>query len=427
LNELNIGRSVRGQSSTGTLQWNQSNAIDATAIYISRGAGAVGTIETPAGGTLKLGSATAPVGFLRLGREDTGAAGAANGTLDLATTNPTFEAVISNELTLGRQAVFNGLGTADGKLVLGSNSVLNVGTPTSRANLNLGWNESNNAASDATGLLNALDGVANLRLNELNIGRSVRGQSSTGTFSMGNNDSVDVNTVNIGTGTNATGTANLTSGLMAANTINLNTGAFNFTGGRLEVNTFNGTLDQEGGTLAPGVSPSTAPLAGTSTINGDYNLFSPGILAIELLGLIPGSLYDQVVVNGLVNLDADGFGGGILDLQLDFTPTLNDSFTILDNDSADPISGIFSGLAEGATVTDTFGGILFAFDITYQGGTGNDIVLNLVSTSAVPVPAALWLFLSGMVGFVGISRVRNPETHRPKISGSHALSCSNGL
>ena len=51
--------------------------------------------------------------------------------------------------------ISTGIGTADGTLVLGSNSVLNVGTPTSRADLNLGWNESNNAASDATGVLNA--------------------------------------------------------------------------------------------------------------------------------------------------------------------------------------------------------------------------------------------------------------------------------
>ncbi len=262
LNEFNIGRSVRGQSATGTLLWDQPGAIDADVIYLSRGAGAVGTIATPAGGTLKLGSASAPVGFLRLGWNDTGSAGAASGTLDLSVNNPTFEAVISNELSLGHNGIPTGVGTADGTLVLGGNSVLNVGTPTVRADLNLGWNESSNAASDATGVLNALDGTANLRLNEFNIGRSVRGQSATGTFSMGSNANVDVNVVNIGTGTNATGTVNLTGGLMTANIINLDQGAFNFTGGRLAVNTFNGTLTDKGGTLAPGVAPNTTSIAG---------------------------------------------------------------------------------------------------------------------------------------------------------------------
>ena len=205
LNAMNIGRSVRGQTATGTLKWNQPNAIDATAIYLSRGAGASGSIETPAGGTLKLGSATTPVGFLRMGWEDRGLAGTANGTLDLSVFNPTFEAVISNELTLGRETVSTGIGTAEGTLVLGSNSVLNVGTPTSRADLNIGWNDSNNAASDATGVLDALTGTANLRLNEMNIGRSVRGQTSTGTLQWNQPNAIDATAIYLSRGAGASG------------------------------------------------------------------------------------------------------------------------------------------------------------------------------------------------------------------------------
>ncbi len=377
LNELNIGRSLRGQSSTGTLLWDQSGAIDATSIYLSRGAGAVGTIETPAGGTLRLGSATAPVGSLTIGMEDTSNAGVASGTLDLSVTNPTFEAVLSNGLTLGYQNTVTGPGTADGTLVLGSNSVLNVGTPTSRANLALGWNSSNNATSDATGVLNALDGTANLRLNELNIGRSLRGQSATGTFSMGTDVNADVNVVNIGTGTNATGTVNLTGGLMTADIINLDEGAFNFTGGRLAVNTFNGTLTDQGGTLAPGVAPNTTSVAGSTTINGDFNLFSAGTLEIELMGTNPGSEFDQLIINGGIDLNAEIGVGGLLDLLLDFAPSVGDGFTIVQNDGTDLVNGTFFGLPEGATFNEVFGGQIFTFDITYLGGTGNDIVLNV--------------------------------------------------
>ena len=293
-----------------------------------------------------------------------------------------------------------GAGTADGTLVLGSNSVLNVGTPSARSDLHLGWNDSNNAVSDATGVLDALNGTANLRIGTMNIGRSTRGQSATGTFSMGNNANVDVNVVNIGTGTNATGTVNLTGGLMTANTINLDEGAFNFTGGRLAVNTFNGTLMQEGGTLAPGVAPNTTSIAGSTTINGGFDLFSAGTLEIELMGTNPRSDFDQLIVNGLVDLNADSGTGGILDLILGFAPSVGDSFTIVENDGTDLVSGTFFGLMEGAIFTEIFGGQTFTFDITYLGGNGNDIVLN----SAVPVPPAVWLFSSGLIGMIAIAR-----------------------
>jgi hypothetical protein len=317
---------------------------------------------------------------------------------------------VDQYLRLGFQNTTSSAGTADGTLVLGSNSVLNVGTPTSRADLNLGWNESNNAASDATGVLNALDGTANLRLGELNIGRSSRGQNASGTFSMGTNANVDVNVANIGTGTNATGTVNLAGGLMTASTVNLDEVAFNFTGGRLAVNTFNGTLTDQGGTLAPGVAPGTTSIAGSTTVNGDFNLFSAGTLEIELMGTNPGSEFDQLIVNGMVNLNADSGTGGVLDLALDFAPRVGDSFTIVENDGTDLVNGTFLGLMKGAMFSEIFGNQVFGFDISYVGGSGNDIVFNVASASAVPVPPAVWLFGSGSVGLVVSARRRKRAT-----------------
>jgi hypothetical protein len=222
---------------------------------------------------------------------------------------------------------------------------------------------------------------------------------------MGADVSVDATTVNIGTGTNASGTVNLAGGLMTADTINVDEGAFNFTGGRLAVNTFNGTLDQQGGALAPGVSSDTTSIAGVTTINGDYSLFS-GTLEIELFGTTPGSEYDQVFANGLVDLNGDELTGGILDLKLGFAPSLGDSFTILENDDTDLITTAFSGLEEGASLREFFAGQAFTFQITYAGGSNNnDIVLNAVP-SAVPIPPSVWLFGSGLVALVGIARRR---------------------
>jgi hypothetical protein len=57
-------------------------------------------------------------------------------------------------------------------------------------------------------------------------------------------------------------------------------------------------------------------------------------------------------------------------------PTPGQELVLIDNDGAEPISGTFAGLPEGAIVPG------YAFRITYVGGTGNDVaVVGLVSTT----------------------------------------------
>ena len=88
----------------------------------------------------------------------------------------------------------------------------------------------------------------------------------------------------------------------------------------------------------------------------------------------------------------------VLDVDILWNPpSPGDSFVIIDNDGADPVSGTFAGLPEGAvfSVDDT------SFRISYAGGTGNDVVLTaeawsgpkrwLGATSALWSVAANWL------------------------------------
>lgn len=123
----------------------------------------------------------------------------------------------------------------------------------------------------------------------------------------------------------------------------------------------------DGGEISPGNSP------GILTINGNYSSTSAGMLTVQLDGAAPGSGYDQLVVNGAVTLD------GTLNLKREFASAVGDAFTIINNDGADPVVGAFAGLPEGGIVTAAG----MRFQITYHGGTGNDVVLTHINTPPV--------------------------------------------
>lgn len=134
----------------------------------------------------------------------------------------------------------------------------------------------------------------------------------------------------------------------------------------------NGAVVNSGGRLAPGTS---AGILNTGTLA----LASGSTFEMEVNGTTPGTGYDQANVTGAVEL-----GGATLSVILGFSPAPGDSFTIVANDDSDPVVDTFSGLAEGAT----FGVNGTEFAISYAGGTGNDVVLTVVS--AVPtLPSTL--------------------------------------
>ena len=54
--------------------------------------------------------------------------------------------------------------------------------------------------------------------------------------------------------------------------------------------------------------------------------------------------------------------------------------------------------SEGVEIGTAFGGIRGYIDI----GSGNSMTVTAINT--VPVPAAIWLFGSGLLGLIGISR-----------------------
>jgi hypothetical protein len=84
---------------------------------------------------------------------------------------------------------------------------------------------------------------------------------------------------------------------------------------------------------------------------------------------------DAVQVTGTVTLSTQ-----LYVTLISGAPQVGQSFTIIDNDGADPVSGTFTGMPERTTFT--LGGQVTR--ISYQGGDGNDVVLSvLVDTSSV--------------------------------------------
>jgi fibronectin-binding autotransporter adhesin len=178
------------------------------------------------------------------------------------------------------------------------------------------------------------------------------------------------------------------SGVQSLNGTNTYSGTTTVSGGRLNVNgsitspvtvsaagTLGGTGNVLGtvasaGVIAPGNSPGILS-TGNVTLTG-------GSLAIEIGGPNAGNTasdHDQLDVTGSVSL-----GNGVAQLLLSgaYVPSVGDDFVIIDNDgAADFTTGYLldasnNPLYEGAPITFN-GRTLF---LSYNGGDGNDVVLN---------------------------------------------------
>ncbi len=131
----------------------------------------------------------------------------------------------------------------------------------------------------------------------------------------------------------------------------------------------NCTLTVEpGGVVAPGHSPGCLA-SGNVIFSGTYQA--------EIAGTTPCTGYDQLQVTGTVDLSGSTLTTSLLN---GFVPTTDNSFTIIQNDAADSVTGTFTGLPEGATVT--IGSSVFK--ISYTGGDGNDVTLTAQAIPGVP-------------------------------------------
>jgi autotransporter-associated beta strand protein len=125
-----------------------------------------------------------------------------------------------------------------------------------------------------------------------------------------------------------------------------------------------------GGVVAPGGSPAILTTS-NAIFSGATSDFT-----VELNGTTPGAGYDQLNARGVVSL-----GGAALHVTTAFgasdAPVEGTQFVIINNDGADAVSGTFASLINGAVLTvDNL-----KFVISYNGGSGNDVVLTVTNTA----------------------------------------------
>lgn len=104
---------------------------------------------------------------------------------------------------------------------------------------------------------------------------------------------------------------------------------------------------------------------------------------------------------GLFNVTSDSLLGpndsSILSTQQSYSATMAEFAGLAGLDNTDPIAKMsLSFLAEGSF---SFGG-----NIQPNVRSGGDVWFDNVSVSAIPIPAAAWLFGSGLLGMIGIAR-----------------------
>ena len=150
----------------------------------------------------------------------------------------------------------------------------------------------------------------------------------------------------------------------------------------------------DGAILMPGSSP------GTLEINGNLDMLAGSILELEIgSNGMGGYLFDQLFVSGDYNLQGsvwfsllDGVDENIFESEFNMGDFFKDAGGIGLTDLS-----VFNNI----DILAVNGANWFAIELDPSG-----TFISSPTTSPVPVPAAVWLFVSGLIGLIGVARCK---------------------
>ncbi|QDU32711.1 Extracellular serine protease precursor [Poriferisphaera corsica] len=236
----------------------------------------------------------------------------------------------------------------DGILIAGHDNAIGTGNLQVTGNASLQSNDDSRTLSNNVTITNSdtltISGSNNLTLSGVLSGAGSLTKSGTNTLTLsGINTYTGLTTVSAGT--------LLNSGTIAGS-VTVGSGATLSGSGTISTNLINS------GTLSPGTSP------GTLTVGGDLTLNSAGTYNMEIADTgIAGTDYDLIDVTGAATI-----AGALNVIVFDtYTPTLGDTFTVIETDGG--ATGTFT------TITDNLPA-MFSIE---QSISGNDLEIEIVA------------------------------------------------
>ncbi|QDU21299.1 PKD domain-containing protein [Urbifossiella limnaea] len=402
---VQVGNGTLWIDTPGTSSGSFDGAVNTTLVLYQQNLTATSRVSSA--GTVGLTGTTVAGSYAVTGATDTGAVDftgtvSSVGKLTVSGTTSFIPAIGPQSLTIPELTVIGTLRGADDFLVTGSfnwsggtlQGVAGLGSLTVLSNMTLNGTYS---IRDFT-LINAGDavwsgGAVNFYGADshfTNLSGATFEDRAGGHFGSADNNCPDFENQGLFRKTTAT-TTDLHMQLFNSGSVQVEQGSLNIDCGLVQVTTTTSGGSSSGTITGNFSGPVTTAVVNSGQVSSqpsptppppvtNYTQTATGSLTELIGGLTPGTGYGQIVVNGNVSL------AGTLSIVLTngFSPHLNDTFTIIDNRGSNSVVGTFSGLPEGATVK--IGSI--TYQISYQGGTGNDVVLAVISVNAPPTANA---------------------------------------
>ncbi len=364
-----------GQNGTGTMTWSGGTfAMGSAGSFVGQNGGSSGALTIASGAvtypTLEIGSQSASQGTLTLNGIATMTAGTATiiGKNGFGTFNKNGGTLTTPQLVIGMDAGSTGSFTSSGGATSGTSLVVGQ-SGSGSLTINGGTFTFDSLSANSAGTISFLKGALFVF--------SSAGNLSTAPLVVG--DATNIATVTLGSGAHA-----FPGGIQvkAASTITLNGAQAGGT-----------ALALQGGTLTgSGTVGALAATAGSVLNPGGVSAATLTSGEVQLAAGVDHKV--DITASGADRIDATGsvtLGGATLTPTLRTIPAIGQQFILVQNDDTDAVIGTFYGLAEGSILSLTnvgAGGGTFPAQISYTGGTGNDVVVTFGAAPAANIAAA---------------------------------------